>query len=61
MDKQRSARKEGRVMPIDYDYPDLEQILNKADYDGYYDVDPDERRANSANCGKYNDCEYVEE
>ena len=45
----------------DADYPDLDQILCQADYDGYYDVDPDERRANSANCGGYNDCEYAEE
>ena len=38
-------------MPIDLDYPDLDQILCQADYEGYYDIDPDERRANSANCG----------
>ena len=35
----------------DADYPDLDQILCQADYEGCYDVDPDERRANSANCG----------
>ena len=32
-------------MPIDLDYPDLDQILCQADYEGYYDVDPNERRA----------------
>jgi len=48
-------------MPIDYDYPDLDQILCQADHEGYYDVDPDERRANSANCGGYNEYEETGE